>query len=74
MTLEQAVQKITDAPAQRFNIPNRGRLAPGYFADITVFDADLIDSPASYEDPEQAPAGIRYVLRNGEVLTGSTPS
>jgi dihydroorotase/N-acyl-D-amino-acid deacylase len=74
MTLEQAVQKITGLPAQRFNIPDRGRLAPGYFADITVFDADLIDSPANYEEPEQAPVGIRYVFRNGEVLTGSTPS
>ena len=67
MTLAEAVHKITDQPAQRFGIRNRGRLAPGYFADITVFDPAAIDSPATYDFPEQPPVGIRYLFRNGQL-------
>ncbi|MEO7143550.1 MAG: amidohydrolase family protein, partial [Bryobacteraceae bacterium] len=46
LNLAEAVRKITDAPARRFGFTHRGRLARGYFADLTVFDADAIDSPA----------------------------
>ncbi|MCP5118287.1 MAG: amidohydrolase family protein, partial [bacterium] len=67
LTLEEAIRKITDTPARRFRIAQRGRIQPGYFADLTVFDPAAIDSPATYEEPEQAPVGIRYVYRNGEL-------
>ena len=43
----------------------RGSLLPGYFADITVFDAERIGSPATYEEPEVPPLGIHRVFRNG---------
>ncbi|MCP4247870.1 MAG: amidohydrolase family protein, partial [bacterium] len=66
LSLEEAIHKITDLPAQRFRIDRRGRIERGYFADLTVFDASTIDSPATYEDPEQPPTGIRYVFRNGQ--------
>lgn len=74
MPLEQAVQKITDTPAQRFQIRDRGRLAPGCFADVTLFDAASVDSPATYDEPERAPLGIRYVFRNGELDVGKPPA
>lgn len=63
--LAEAVRKITDQPAQRFGIRQRGRIEPGYYADITVFDPQTVGSPATYEEPERPPVGIRYVLRNG---------
>ena len=44
---------------------DRGLLVPGAFADIVIFQAEAIDSPATYESPEQAPIGIRAVYRNG---------
>jgi N-acyl-D-amino-acid deacylase len=70
LTLPEAVHKVTDGPAQRFGIRNRGRLAPGYFADVTVFDPATIDSPATYDAPERAPTGIRHVIRNGKLQSG----
>jgi len=70
LTLSEAVNKITDKPAQRFGFERRGRLAQGYFADIAIFDPDTIDSPASYESPEVPPVGIHYVFRNGRCQYG----
>jgi N-acyl-D-aspartate/D-glutamate deacylase len=65
LTLEEAVHKITDKPAHRFRIANRGRLQRGYCADVVVFDPDTINSPATYENPMLAPIGIRHAFRNG---------
>jgi N-acyl-D-amino-acid deacylase len=66
MSLPEAIRKITAAPAQRFGLKERGRITPGYKADITVFDADKIDSDASYDSPEVAPKGLHLVLREGK--------
>ena len=44
LTLEFAVWKLTGHPASVFGIANRGRLAPGYHADITLFDPKTIGS------------------------------
>jgi N-acyl-D-amino-acid deacylase len=71
LTLPEAIRKITDLPAQRFRIPKRGRLAPGYFADVTVFDPATVGSPATYENPRLAPMGIRHVFRNGRQVCGA---
>ena len=65
LSLPEAIHKITAKPAERYCLKDRGLLAPGAFADIVVFQADAIDSPATYESPEQAPVGIRAVYRNG---------
>ncbi len=72
LTLAEAVHKITDVPARRFGIARRGRLEPGWFADITIFDADRIASPANYRDPCAAPVGIEWVFRNGRVTVPSS--
>jgi dihydroorotase/N-acyl-D-amino-acid deacylase len=65
LTLEQAVHKITGAPAERFHLPDRGLLKPGNAADVTVFDPATIGTPATYEQPELPPVGIRHVFRDG---------
>lgn len=67
LSLPEAIARITWRPAERFGLKQRGRLEPGYLADITVFDPRAIDSPATYEDPERPPVGIRYVIRNGKL-------
>lgn len=67
LSLEAMVNRMTDAPARRFGIADRGRLAAGWRADITVFDAARIIDTATYDDPRQAPAGIPYVLVNGRI-------
>lgn len=66
--LEEAIRKITLAPAERFRMTGRGRLAPGCLADITVFDPAEVNSPATYEEPELPPVGIRHVIRGGRPL------
>jgi dihydroorotase/N-acyl-D-amino-acid deacylase len=68
LTLAEAVHKITEKPAGRFSIPQRGRLERGYFADVVVFDPKTVNSPASYQSPSLPPSGICHVFRNGVAL------
>lgn len=68
LPLEQAIQKITRQPADRFHLSGRGRLEAGSYADVTVFDASRIGSPATYEEPRKPPEGIRFVFRNGRLM------
>jgi N-acyl-D-amino-acid deacylase len=67
VSLEEGVRKMTSLPAQRMNLPDRGLLQEGFAADIVVFDAEKIDDIATYAEPRQYPAGIDYVIVNGEV-------
>jgi N-acyl-D-amino-acid deacylase len=67
MTLEEGIRKMTSHPAQRMNLPDRGLLQEGFAADIVIFDAEKIDDIATYQEPRQYPAGIDYVIVNGEV-------
>lgn len=68
LILEEAVHKVTGKPAATFHLGDRGRIAEGYVADITVFDPETIHSDASYDMPAVAPTGIKSVLRNGSVV------
>jgi len=57
------VQRLTDDPARAYRIPQRGRLAPGYWADVVVFDPTTIDA-APAEWVTDLPAGEpRFVSR-----------
>ncbi|MHB1486015.1 MAG: N-acyl-D-amino-acid deacylase family protein [Acidimicrobiales bacterium] len=47
VSMEKAVAMITDTPARLFGLRQRGRLAPGYHADLVVFDPDTIGSEAA---------------------------
>ena len=44
---------------------DRGFLAPGMAADVTVFDPNTVIDHATYEDAGQLSEGIRHVLVNG---------
>lgn len=67
LTLPEAVKKMTSMNADKIGIKDRGRLKPGMWADITVFDADRVIDRATFEDPQQYPVGIEYVIVNGAV-------
>jgi N-acyl-D-amino-acid deacylase len=79
MPLEEAVRKMTSAPAARLGITDRGRLEDGLKADVVVFDPATVASRATYDEPRQFPVGIPYVIVNGEVVvdggahTGALP-
>ena len=59
--LEDAVKKITSDTAAIWGIPERGRIQPGYVADITIFDADRVDRGAEYYVGDVPGDGSRYV-------------
>ncbi len=70
LTLMDALGKMTVRPAQRLEkrIPamnKKGRLQEGADADIVVFDPESVIDRATFDDPVQYSAGIRYVLVNG---------
>ena len=65
LTLEDAIRKMTSFPARRFGLGKRGLIAPGYAADLVVFDPDGISDRATYDDPKRFPEGISHVLVNG---------
>ena len=79
VTIENAVRKMTALPAERLGLSARGRLAPGYLADVVVFDADSIEDRADFSSPHQYSDGVHHVLVNGVavvaggVSTGATP-
>jgi dihydroorotase/N-acyl-D-amino-acid deacylase len=68
LTIEEAVHKVTGKPAEAFRLRDRGRVAVGYVADLTVFDPKTVRSDASYDMPAIAPRGFESVLRNGRVI------
>jgi len=65
--LEQAVWKMTGLPAQRLGLKDRGTLAVGRFADITIFDPSHVTDNATFENPHRYSSGIRHVLVNGQL-------
>lgn len=67
LSLPAAVRASSSLVAETFRIPERGRLAPGYFADVIAFDPQTMADRSTYEQPEVLAAGMRYVLVNGKV-------
>ncbi len=69
--LEEAIRKLTSLPASNLKIEGRGRLAPGFFADVVIFDPATIADHATFEEPHQLATGMRDVFVNGvQVLSG----
>ena len=66
-SVETAVAKMSRLPCERFGLHGRGRVEEGFFADLVLFDPQLIEDRATYSDPKQAPVGIDLVLVNGAV-------
>jgi N-acyl-D-aspartate/D-glutamate deacylase len=65
LSLTEAIAKITAEPARRLGLTDRGRLAPGFAADLVVFDPATIANRADGADPAARPAGIDRVMVNG---------
>lgn len=63
--LEEAVHRMTGIPASVFGIEGRGRVAPGFAADLVLFDPETVIDEASYEAPARPATGIQRVLVNG---------
>ncbi len=79
ISLEDAIHKLTHLSAQKLKIKKRGKLEPGYYADILVFDPEKIQDKATFNEPHQYAEGMEQVFVNGvQVLkdgshTGAMP-
>jgi len=67
MPLELAIHKMTGLPAKNVGLKERGLLRAGYFADVTIFDPKTIIDRATFEEPNQYPVGINFVIVNGRI-------
>lgn len=68
ISLEEAIYKLTMLPATNLKLKKRGALKEGYYADITIFDANTITDNATFEKPHQYATGMQYVLVNGTLV------
>ena len=82
--LEHAVRLLTSVPAERYGIRGRGRLAPGYAADLVLFDPARVatrrtemvyDLPHGQRRLLQGAEGVEWVFVNGTpVVERGVPS
>jgi N-acyl-D-amino-acid deacylase len=68
ITLEDAIRKMTSLPAQTFGFRDRGLIREGFAADLVIFDENTIADRATFDNPHQFPAGISFVLVNGQLV------
>ena len=67
LTTEEAVRRMTSLPADNLALKDRGRLRPGAFADLVVFDPNTIQDHATFEKSHQLSTGVSYVIVNGKL-------
>tara|TARA_A100001011_G_scaffold227098_1_gene235233 strand:- start:12152 stop:13726 length:1575 start_codon:yes stop_codon:yes gene_type:complete len=67
ISLTEAIHKMTLLPARAMGLKDRGFIAEGYKADLTLFDPEKIIDKATFEKPHQYSEGIEYVIVNGKV-------
>jgi dihydroorotase/N-acyl-D-amino-acid deacylase len=65
LTLEDAIRKFSALPAQRMRIGDRGVLKLGLWADVVVFDPQIIADRSTFSEPNQLASGMQWVLVNG---------
>ncbi len=88
VSFEEGVRQLTDVPARLYGLRERGRLEPGFHADVVVFDPDRVGKGPTYtrfDLPAGAPRlyaeaeGIDHVFVNGREIvrngldTGARP-
>jgi dihydroorotase/N-acyl-D-amino-acid deacylase len=67
LPLETAIHKMTQMPARRLGLADRGVLREGAVADVVIFDATAVKDQATFTEPHQYPLGIETVVVNGTV-------
>ena len=65
--LENAVRRMTSLSCDVHGLSGRGRITEGNWADLVLFDPDVVIDVASYEDPKREAVGIRNVWVNGHL-------
>jgi N-acyl-D-aspartate/D-glutamate deacylase/CubicO group peptidase (beta-lactamase class C family) len=68
MPLETAVRKMTSQTAEQLGIKQRGLIAPGYFADLVLFDPVTVLDNATITNHAALSTGIEMVWVNGKLV------
>lgn len=63
--LEEAIRRLSSFPASVLKIERRGALAKGNYADVVLFDPELVMDRATYAEPHRFAEGVRHVWVNG---------
>ena len=67
LTIQEAIKKMTMVPAQALNIPNRGLLKPGYFADVNIFMPERFRDISDFTKSGLLAQGMDNVMVNGKL-------
>jgi N-acyl-D-amino-acid deacylase len=67
ISLESAIREMTSLPANQLKLWNRGRIAPGFVADLVAFDPAKVADTATFAKPLSYSIGMEYVLVNGQL-------
>jgi N-acyl-D-amino-acid deacylase len=67
--LEEAIRRMTSLSADTFHLRDRGRIVPGAWADLVVFDPLTVNDRATFEQPNRFPEGIERVFVNGKLVS-----
>lgn len=65
--LEDAVRRMTSAPAQSVNLADRGAIREGLVADLPLYDPSIEDR-ATFNDPAQLAEGVNHVFVAGKAV------
>lgn len=66
LTLEEAVWKMTGLVADRYGLSDKGLVREGLRADLLSFRKEDLEDRATYDDPCQEPAGLRWLSTSGK--------
>lgn len=65
MPLEEAIRRLTSLPASNLQIKDRGALVVGHYADVVIFNPEMIQDHATYENSHEYASGVSHVFVNG---------
>lgn len=72
LTTQEAIRKMTSLPAEELGLKDRGRIFPGYVADLVIFDPEKVIDRSTIDHWNAPPEGIPDVMVSGKwvVLDG----
>lgn len=68
VSLPEMIRKMTSLPAHVYGLTGKGRIAPGYDADLCIFDLQTLQDQADFVNCTVKNEGLSYVLVAGETV------